>query len=746
MATLADYYIQIVPSAEGISGQLSSIMDPEAMSAGTSASSSFGSSFTAGLGTVAKVGAASFGVFTAAVGAGTAALSGGISSLASYTDHIDKQSQKMGMTAKGFQEWDAVMKHCGTSMESLQSSMKTMASAANTDAGIEAFEQLGITIEDLNGNLSQEELFNKTITGLQNIKDETTRTYLAGKVLGRGATELGALLNTSAEDTQAMKDRVEELGGVLDDKTIKAGAAFKDSLQDMTTAFDGLKNGMLADFMPSVTTVMDGLTEVFAGNSSEGLGMISEGINSFIDNLTNLIPELNDIGGGIVTALISALTENSDALLTAGADVIVQFATAITENLPTLVTSAGDIIFKLLDAFLELLPQLAEAGLEIVVNLANGIAENIDTIIPTVVEVVLQIAQTLIEHLPELIQAGLQIAMGIINGIIEAIPIIIEMLPTLIDSITTTLIDSADMILDGALQMFMAIVDAIPDIITALADALPTIIEKITSFLTGDGLPKILQGAIKMLMAIVQAIPQIITALANALPSIISTLINFFTKSLPQIIQAGVSLLGGLIKAIPQVISALAKALPQVITSIVNALKNGLSQIVNVGRDLLMGLWNGISDKVGWILDKVKGVGTSIIDKVNKVFGRSSPSKVFKAIGNDLALGLGIGWENEMQNVNRKIGEDINYKGNIELGTDFDDSALSRLDKVATVAGNRVAVASSNNNISLDGMKLTINETIDLGDTKLKSIVSDYTIRQIGSDLKAVKVSRGGFM
>ena len=36
MATLADYYIQIVPSAEGIGGQLSNIMDSEAASAGTS--------------------------------------------------------------------------------------------------------------------------------------------------------------------------------------------------------------------------------------------------------------------------------------------------------------------------------------------------------------------------------------------------------------------------------------------------------------------------------------------------------------------------------------------------------------------------------------------------------------------------------------------------------------------------------------------------------------------------------------
>lgn len=742
MATLADYYIQIVPSAEGISGQLSSIMDSEASSAGTSASSSFGSSFSSGLQTVAKVGAVGFGVFTAAVGGATAELSGGISALADYTDHIDKQSQKMGMTAEAYQEWDAVLQHSGTSIDSMARGMTTLSKQAQS--GSDAFAKLGISQEEL-ASLNQEELFARTIEGLQGMEEGTERAALAQELLGGSSKELGALLNTSAEETQAMKDRVHELGGVLDEDAIKAGAAYKDSLQDMSTAFTGLKNNMLSDFLPSVTTVMDGLTEIFSGNSSEGIGMITEGVNSFIDNLTGLIPQLSEIGGGIANALITAISENSDSILNAGADVIVQLATSLTENLPMLVTSAGDIIFKLMEAFLQLLPELAEAGVEILENLMNGVAENIDTIIPTIVDVVLQITQTLIEHLPDIIDAGLQIAMGVIEGVIEAIPVIVEMIPTLIDSIANTLIESADMILDGAMQMFLAIVDAIPDIITALADALPQIIDSITEFLTGDGLPKILDGAIKMLMAIVEAIPQIVTALANALPSIISSIISFLTKSLPQIISAGVTLLGGLIKAIPQVVSALARSIPQIIKAIVNALKNGLSQIVNVGRDLLTGLWNGIQDKVGWILDKVKGVGNSIIEKVNKVFGRSSPSKVFKAIGKDLALGLGIGWDDEMEKVNKKIGEDIDYKGNIVLGTTFDDSVLTKLDDITAVTKPEIAtVTVAPSNDSLEGMKLTIEETIDLGDTELKRIVSDYTIRRIGSDLRAVKIARGG--
>ena len=100
MPTLADYYIQVMPSADGISGQLSNIMDSEASAAGTSASGSFGTTFATGLGTVARVGSVGFAAFTTAVVGGTTALSKGITTLASYTDHIDKQSQKMNMSSE----------------------------------------------------------------------------------------------------------------------------------------------------------------------------------------------------------------------------------------------------------------------------------------------------------------------------------------------------------------------------------------------------------------------------------------------------------------------------------------------------------------------------------------------------------------------------------------------------------------------------------------------------------------------
>ena len=742
MATLADYYIQIVPSAEGIGGQLSNIMDPEAASAGTSASGSFGAKFSAGLGSVAKVGAAAFGVFTAAAGAGAAALAGGISSVAAYGDTIDKTSQKVGMSSDSFQKWDYVMNLAGTSMQECSMGMKTLTNqiddAKNGSSDAQArFESLGISLEDLQ-SMSREEIWGATIKGMQQLEDSTERAALANDLFGRSGQNMTPLFNMTNEELNTAIDNTEKYNMVLSEEAVKASAAFQDSLTTMKGAFSGLKNTMMADFLPGVTTIMDGLTEVFAGDSDKGIGMIKSGIDSFIDNLTGLVPQLSEIGGGIASALITALSENSSAILNAGADVIIQLATSITDGLPQLLSSAGEVILKLGDAFLSLAPQLLNTGLVILENLMNGIGENLDTIIPTVTSVILEIGEILVSHIDELVSAGATIFLGLVQGIVQATPQIIAEIPVLLQSLIVELTSSAGMIAEAGVTLFTSLVSALPEICDAINDALPEIIDIIIDYYTGDGFVQTMQAYVTLMTSLLQALPQIISTLVSAIPQIISSLVNAIVNRSGDMksagMEAGVSGAAGSVKTI----------ISNLVSGFVTSVRNTVGEWAAVGRDLIVGLWNGINDKVGWILDRIGSVGSSIIAKVNKVFGRSSPSKVFKAIGGDLAKGLDIGWTEGVKEVNKKIGDDLTYKGSIDLGASFDDSTLSKLDNVASVAKGQVAVAN-NTTASLDGMVLTINETIDLGDTQLKTIVSDYVIRQIGSDTRAIKVSRGGY-
>lgn len=330
----------------------------------------FGGKLKGGFGTAAKVAGTAITAVTAATTAMAGAMARGVSNVAEYGDNIDKMSQKMGMSAEAYQEWDAIMQHSGTSIESMQAGMKTLANAV--ESGNAAFERLGMSQEEI-ANMSQEELFSATITALQNVENETERTYLAGQLLGRGATELGALLNTSAEDTEAMRQRVHELGGVMSDEAVKAAAAYQDSLQDMQTAFSGLSRGLMTEFLPGVTTVMDGLAEIFTGDSDSGIKMVSDGIDMVLDNITDKLPEFIDFAFGIIDALVDTLIDNLPKLLEMGATLLAKLIAGLISHIPQLIKAIPQIIAAIIRGFVNAWPQLKQAGVDLINMVGNGI-------------------------------------------------------------------------------------------------------------------------------------------------------------------------------------------------------------------------------------------------------------------------------------------------------------------------------------------------------------------------------------
>ena len=456
MSEIAKAYVQIVPTTKDMGSNLTSALDGELSGAGEKG----GKTWSAAFGGAAKGAVTAVTAVTGATVAMGTAVVKSASATAAYGDNIDKMSQKMGMTAEAYQEWDAVMQHSGTSMETMKASMKTLANAA--ESGNDAFALLGITEEDI-ATLNQQELFERTIAGLQNMEDGTQRTYVAGQLLGRGATELGALLNTSAEDTQAMRDRVHELGGVMSDEAVKAAAAYQDSLQDMQTAFQGLSRGLTSEFLPGIKTTMDGLAELFTGNNEAGLGLISQGIDNLLGSLTEQLPRFMEIGLGIVESL----------------------ATALIDNLPKLAETAIPIITELAKHLIQNLPKIIEAGTEILFALIDGIIDALPELIPAVVEVTLTIVEKLTEPdtLMKLIDAAFQIIGAVAEGLIKALPTLIEKVPTIMGNLLQAILQFLPQLLEsgaklvielakGLLQGIGDVVKAIGNVVGKIKDAI----------------------------------------------------------------------------------------------------------------------------------------------------------------------------------------------------------------------------------------------------------------------------------
>ena len=211
-------------------------------------------------GTVKKAAAWATGT-AAAITAATVAVFKVADSVAAVGDEIDKQSQKLGISAQAYQEWDAILGHCGASMDSLKAGMKTLSKAIADGSAdqVAAFQAVGLSLDEVQ-QMSTEDVFAAVITGLQGMEEGAERTNIATTLLGRSAQELGPLLNTSAEATEEMRQTVNDLGGVMSDEAVAASAQFKDALQDLETAAGWFKRELVANILPYVTAGMQGLT------------------------------------------------------------------------------------------------------------------------------------------------------------------------------------------------------------------------------------------------------------------------------------------------------------------------------------------------------------------------------------------------------------------------------------------------------------------------------------------------------
>ena len=166
------------------------------------------------------------------------------------------------------------------------------------------------------------------------------------------------------------------------------------------------------------------------------------------------------------------------------------------------------------------------------------------------------------------------------------------------------------------------------------------------------------------------------TAAGNILPvvdTVIENLLNVLEEKGPDIINGGARLFGkiaaGAIKSIPTIISSI----PDIIDAIVQGFKDSDLDIIEIGKDIAKGIWEGIKSLAGWLKDKVNGFFGDIVTGAKNALGIHSPSTVFAGIGENMALGLGEGWDDEYGRISKNI------KSGLDFGTASVDFASSGL-------------------------------------------------------------------
>lgn len=179
-------------------------------------------------------------------------------------------------------------------------------------------------------------------------------------------------------------------------------------------------------------------------------------------------------------------------------------------------------------------------------------------------------------------------------------------------------------------------------------------------------------------------------------PEMIEKFVGYAVEKLPQVIELGM-------KMVLSIVSGLADNLPQIVRSvldmmatIVKTFVSSLPDIVDVGKQIVKGLWEGIKAMGSWIKNKVGSFFSGIVSGVKSKLGIHSPSRVFAGIGENMALGLGEGWDNEYDSIKRGITGGLDF-GTAQIGAEqsFGGQMRSALSSLGNGNGDITIVVQS---------------------------------------------------
>lgn len=529
---LAKAYVQIVPSAKGIQGNIQKAIGGEVESAGAAAGASFGKNLVGTLGKV--IAAAGIGKIikdSISEGANYEQLTGGVETLfKDSADVVMKYAQDAyktaGMSANQY-------------METATSSAAAMISSLEGDT-VKAADLTNMAVMDMSDNANK---MGSDISSIQTAYAGFAKgnfTMLDNLKLGYGGTksEMERLLAKAKEiqlqqgivadySIDSYADIVQAIHVVSDDMGIigttaaEAEKTVSGSLSMMKSSWTNLLTAMasgqgvsdafvqLADsamtfvgnIVPMISNVFAAIPELIKGGftaiaqtdwsevvmniinsfksvldsfASSILSLDTSFIDGIITGITTGLPNLLITAAETITTYVTGLIDSLPGVIDSATEIIGSLINGISQELPNIVASAGEVITNFIDGVLTRLPDVWQSATQMMLTMTKGVTDNIPKIVASIVNVMKNILTTIAKHLPQLLKSGIELIAQLAAGIIKAVPKVLAAVPEVIKAIWDTIkeVDWAELggaIISGIINGIKSMGSALWDAITDIA-------------------------------------------------------------------------------------------------------------------------------------------------------------------------------------------------------------------------------------------------------------------------------------
>lgn len=584
MADIAKAYVQIIPSAEGIKGSISNLLNGEASSAGDSGGSSYGSSFISKLKSV--IVAAGIGKLltqTIMAGADLEQSMGGVEAL--FGEEVGKQVE-----ARAQEAYKTMQVSANTYMEQATSFAAALLSATGGNAQ-EAADVTNTAIQDMADNSAR---MGTSLESIQNAYQGFAKqnyTMLDNLKLGYGGTktEMQRLLK-DAQNISGVKYDISNLDDVynaihvIQGELNVTGTASEEANSTLSGSFASMK-AAAENFMGALTLGQD-----VSGNLSE---LVDTSVNFLVNNL---VPAVINVVSSLPTAVFNYISSN-------------------------------------LDSF-------TESGVSMIEGLASGLASGIPNFLSSALPMVLSFAQNLRSNFSQIVSAGLNLMWNLVDGIIAGIPILIQQLPQIIVEFCGLINDNMPTIISQGLQMLIALIQGIVSAIPVMLENIDSIIQAVIAVW---GAVNWMQLGTDLITFIVNGITNLISNIPTLLLNIGQTAWNFF-KNIDWL-NLGSQIISFIGNGILALFQSVPNMLRNVGTQAFNAFKS--INWLDLGGNIINGIVSGLASGIGKVVDKAKEVARSALDAAKNFLGIKSPSREFKWIGQMVDAGFVKGLDSE---------------------------------------------------------------------------------------------------
>lgn len=238
----------------------------------------FGSKLKSGIKTAAKWGAA---IVAASVAIGGAMIKASKETAATL-DTIDKGSQRMKISAESYQELAHAAELSGVSMGTMERAAK-------------ALEGTDLNLDD-------------AMNQIMSLGTETERSAKAAELFGEQvAYKMTPLLNSGQEGFEAMKQEAHDLGLVMSQDTVSAGATLNDMFSKVEGSLATLKNSLVADMMPYVMVILQWVID--------NIPMIRDTVKTVMDAILPIVQEVLKMIMELLPPLLDAIKKFIDWIM-----------------------------------------------------------------------------------------------------------------------------------------------------------------------------------------------------------------------------------------------------------------------------------------------------------------------------------------------------------------------------------------------------------------------------------------------